>query len=52
MTPKQIRRVEILQHQIEQLELYHNTKCPSCKLRIVQRLIERFTRRLDILTCL
>lgn len=52
MSPKQARRAEILQHKIEQLELYHNTRCPSRKLRLVQRMIEVFTLRLEKLTCL
>lgn len=52
MTPKQSRRAKILQHKIEQLELYYNTKCPSNKLPIVQKMIEVFTLRLENLVCL
>jgi hypothetical protein len=45
-----IRRIEILEEKIKQLEQYHDSsKCPERKLKTVRRLIEFYCRRLACL---
>lgn len=45
-------RKRILEHKIEELEKYHDGKCPFHKLRIVERLMKKYSFRLQRLNCL
>lgn len=52
MRNKLERRKEILEEKIRQLELYHDSRCPFHKLRIVERLMKKYSFRLQRLNCL
>ena len=41
-----IRRIEILEENIKQLEQYHDQKCPEVKLKTVRKLIKINCRKL------
>lgn len=50
MTTKQLRRVEILEEKIKQLERYHDgKKCPESKKKTVRRLMKFYCKRLACL---
>lgn len=49
MTPKQARRLELLEEKIKQLEMYHDTKCPESKKKTVRRLMKFYCKRLAYL---
>jgi len=44
-----IRRVELLEEKIKQLELYHDQKCPERKIKIVRKMIKFYCKRLACL---
>lgn len=49
MTTKQIRRAELLEEKIKQLEMYHDTRCPESKKKTVRRLMKFYCKRLACL---
>ena len=49
---KQEKRINLLEEKIRQLEIYHFTKCPPNKVKIVDRLIRKYSFRLQHLNAL
>jgi len=45
-------RKNLLEQKIRQLEIYHDSRCPGYKLRIVERLMKKYSFRLHRLNCL